>query len=315
VAEVILHHYAGSPFAEKIRAILGYKRMAWRSVEIPVVMPKPDLTALTGGYRKTPVLQLGCDVYCDTALIARVLDAVHPERPVHRAEQAAVAVAAGRWLDHQLFFAVIALFFDPAAAAAMTSTLGGPEAAAAFAKDRGPMMATARVKPPPLPEAQVILEDVLRRLDAQLGAGGPFLFGDAIGWADFCAYHPLWMMRANDALAPRLGAHDRVCAWLDRIAAFGNGASKPLGAAEALAIARASEPRPRLPEEGQAPPGVAVGDEVAVSADDYALEKSVGRLVGYGPDEVAIERRDDRAGRTVVHFPRIGYRVAPHGGS
>ena len=56
--ELILHHYAMSPFAEKIRAILGYKGLSWRSVDIPVVMPKPDLTALTGGYRKTPVLQI-----------------------------------------------------------------------------------------------------------------------------------------------------------------------------------------------------------------------------------------------------------------
>lgn len=37
-------------------------------------MPKPDLTALTGGYRKTPVLQVGADIYCDTALIARRLE-------------------------------------------------------------------------------------------------------------------------------------------------------------------------------------------------------------------------------------------------
>lgn len=41
---------------------------------IPPVMPKPDLVALTGGYRKTPVLQVGADVYCDTALIARRLE-------------------------------------------------------------------------------------------------------------------------------------------------------------------------------------------------------------------------------------------------
>ena len=110
--DVILHHYGASPFAEKIRAILGYKGFAWRSVDIPMVMPKPDLTALTGGYRKTPVLQIGCDVYCDTTLIARVLDALSPERPVYRPEQDGMAVPAGRWLDHHLFFSVIAQLFD-----------------------------------------------------------------------------------------------------------------------------------------------------------------------------------------------------------
>ena len=56
---LILHHYPGSPFAEKIRLILGFKGLHWSSVIIPNVMPKPDVIALTGGYRKTPVLQIG----------------------------------------------------------------------------------------------------------------------------------------------------------------------------------------------------------------------------------------------------------------
>ncbi|HEX3451354.1 MAG TPA: glutathione S-transferase N-terminal domain-containing protein, partial [Isosphaeraceae bacterium] len=70
--QLILHHYPMSPFAEKIRLILGFKNLHWSSVLIPNIMPKPDLTALTGGYRKTPVLQIGADIYCDTALIAEV---------------------------------------------------------------------------------------------------------------------------------------------------------------------------------------------------------------------------------------------------
>jgi glutathione S-transferase len=52
-----------SPFSEKIRLILGYKKLAWKSVIIPRMMPKPDVVALTGGYRRTPVLQIGADIY------------------------------------------------------------------------------------------------------------------------------------------------------------------------------------------------------------------------------------------------------------
>ena len=69
--DLILHHYTTSPFSEKIRLILGFKQLAWKSVLIPSIMPKPDVVALTGGYRKTPFLQVGADIYCDTALIAR----------------------------------------------------------------------------------------------------------------------------------------------------------------------------------------------------------------------------------------------------
>ena len=66
--ELILHHYPTSPFAEKTRLMLGFKQLSWRSVMIPPIMPKPDLTRLTGGYRKTPVLQIGADIYCDSAV-------------------------------------------------------------------------------------------------------------------------------------------------------------------------------------------------------------------------------------------------------
>ena len=79
MTEAVLHHYPISPFAEKVRAMLGFKGMSWKSVQIPLFMPKPDVIALTGGYRKTPILQLGADIYCDTTLIARVLDRLKPD--------------------------------------------------------------------------------------------------------------------------------------------------------------------------------------------------------------------------------------------
>ena len=65
MSEIILHHYPLSPFAEKTRVALGIKGLAWRSVIIPQIMPKPELMPLTGGYRKTPVMQIGADIYCD----------------------------------------------------------------------------------------------------------------------------------------------------------------------------------------------------------------------------------------------------------
>ena len=69
MADLILHQYATSPFSEKIRLLMGAKGLAWQAVEIPPIMPKPDVVALTGGYRRTPILQVGADIYCDTALI------------------------------------------------------------------------------------------------------------------------------------------------------------------------------------------------------------------------------------------------------
>ena len=79
MTEPVLHHYPFSPYAEKVRAMLGFKRIAWKSVQIPPVMPKPDVLALTGGYRKTPILQIGADIYCDTQCIIRELERRFPE--------------------------------------------------------------------------------------------------------------------------------------------------------------------------------------------------------------------------------------------
>ncbi len=63
MTDLILHHFTTSPFGEKIRLALGYKQLAWKSVLIPPIMPKPDVVALTGGYRLTPVLQVGADIF------------------------------------------------------------------------------------------------------------------------------------------------------------------------------------------------------------------------------------------------------------
>ena len=58
MTEIILHHYPRSPYAEKVRLALGLKGLAYGSVTIPTWMPKPDLLPLTGGYRRTPVMQV-----------------------------------------------------------------------------------------------------------------------------------------------------------------------------------------------------------------------------------------------------------------
>ncbi|XOV88261.1 MAG: glutathione S-transferase N-terminal domain-containing protein [Pseudomonadota bacterium] len=97
--DVILHHYPESPFSEKIRRILAFKAVPWNSVVIPVIMPKPDLMPLTGGYRKTPVMQIGANIYCDSAAIARELDRRYPDHPLYPTVSVAAASAMAAWTD------------------------------------------------------------------------------------------------------------------------------------------------------------------------------------------------------------------------
>ena len=112
---LILHHYPESPFAEKARLMLGFKQLSWGSVYIPRIMPKPDLTALTGGYRKTPVLQVGADIYCDTALIARRLEAEKATPTLFPEGKELVVSAFAQWADSLVFQTAITLGFQPQA--------------------------------------------------------------------------------------------------------------------------------------------------------------------------------------------------------
>src|SRR5476649_2527490 len=82
MTDFILHHYAGSPFSEKVRVAFGLKQLDWKSVEVPNMLPKPDVMPLTGGYRKTPFLQIGADIYCDTQLMMLEIEKHAPERPL-----------------------------------------------------------------------------------------------------------------------------------------------------------------------------------------------------------------------------------------
>jgi len=121
MTELIFHHYQNSPFSQKIRLILGYKKLAWKSVTVPNIMPKPDVVALTGGYRRTPVLQIGADVYCDTALIADVLERVAPEPTLYPAMSEGVSRTLAQWADFNFFWCSIGNSFQPAGNVSSTS--------------------------------------------------------------------------------------------------------------------------------------------------------------------------------------------------
>ena len=76
-----------------------------------MIMPKPDVVALTGGYRKTPFMQIGADIYCDSALICDVLEQFHPTPTLYPAHQKGVARILAQWADTTLFWAAMAYNF------------------------------------------------------------------------------------------------------------------------------------------------------------------------------------------------------------
>ena len=305
MTELILHHYEGSPFAHKIRAVFGFKGLAWRSVEIPMIMPKPDLMPLSGGYRRTPVLQAGADIYHDTQLIAAELERRHPAPTLYPQGGEGLAHALAFWADGALFGAVTGAAF------AHIADRMPPE----FFADRAAMRGQEPVPPEKImaaaPRLVAELNRTLHLVEDWLADGRPFLLGDAAGLADFSIFHPFWMVnRAGRKNAALLEPFPHIRGWLGRIAAFGTGSPTGLDAQEALEIARSADPA----DPGESAPddaGPAPGQTVSVLAADRVPEAVIGEVVAVRRNEVVVRRANDRAGTVHNHFPRSGYIIRP----
>ena len=307
--ELILHHYPTSPFAEKARLMLGFKQLSWRSVMIPPVMPKPDLTALTGGYRRTPVLQVGADIYCDTALIARRLEAEKATPALFPEGQEFAAATLAKWADSVLFLNAVSLVFQPESMAVRFAQVP-KEFVQTFSKDRAQLFANGSVSRVPLEQAKNDWPTFMARLQQQLAREeGEFLLGSAPSIADFSVAHCLWFLHATPVTAPLVDAYPEVSAWLAKVLGVGHGSSSELSAEDALRMALEAEPA-ALPDEAFAEPnGFHEGQQVAIAAVDYGADPVEGELVFAGLEELILRRSDDRVGVVHVHFPRVGYRI------
>jgi len=300
-ADVILHHYDTSPFSEKVRLMFGLKGLAWRSVIAPTIMPKPDLTPLTGGYRRIPVLQIGADVFCDTQVI---LDEIERRAPQPRARRGLDA-AVNLWADRLFFQAAVAVIFGEIGASVPRAFIedreklsGRPFDVAAMKAAGGPMRMQWRAQ--------------AAWIDRALADGGPFLAGETAGVADFAAFMNIWFVTTftPHLAAPLLAGMERLEAWRGRVTAIGHGARSELTSTEALEVAAAATPGDFTPHDEADPLGLAPGSPVVVMADDYGRDPIAGVLVAANPERVVIARDDPALGRLHDHFPRAGYIVA-----
>jgi glutathione S-transferase len=306
--ELILHHYPVSPYAEKVRAMLGFKGLAWQSVIIPMVMPKPDVVALTGGYRRTPILQIGADIYCDTALIARVLDRVAPAPTFYPYGDSFANRAMAHFADGVMFNLSVPIGFQPGGMIKLFLPDATPEFLAGFAKDRAAMRQGGTVRRGPLAECRANMVHVLRRIEAQLG-NHPFLLGASPSECDFSLYHVLWPVWRVAAARPLLEPFPKTLAFIERMAAFGQGKPAEITSGKAIEIAKKARPAAIAHPQALETDGIALGDTVQVMPVDYALDPVKGELLDCSAEQISVRRTDPRGGTVVVHFPRFGFQL------
>ena len=307
MTDIILHQYAESPFSEKVRLLLAYKQQSFKAVEIPVIMPKPDLMPLTGGYRKTPVLQVGADIYCDSALACKLVDRETGGDTIYPDDQLAMITSVANWTDTFFFRVCVTVSFQPRALANV-SLLSDPEAAAAFMADRAKLSEGSTALQMDLALAQPYFDAHLRRLDVQLAPGG-FLFGDKPTIADFSTYHCLWFVHNNEVLHDLFEPFENVRAWMAGMAAFGPGDMTEISGQDALDIAKHAAPSEQHKlapvDEGT----LVLGETVEVMPIDYGFQPVRGQLQLTSLEEIVVRRNDDAVGDVCVHFPRLGFQV------
>jgi glutathione S-transferase len=301
--EIILHHYDTSPFSEKVRLLLGIKGLAWRSVIQPTIMPKPDLTPLTGGYRRIPVMQIGADVFCDSQVILAEIERRAPSpKVIHGADW-----AINLWADRLAFQPAVAIIFG-----AIGDTVP-PE----FIKDRE-ALSGAPFDVAAMKAAGGSMKEQFRAmaawLERQLAAGGDWLAGDAPGLADIACHMNFWFIGVAlpKETAELIAGMPHLARWRERVRALGHGQRSEMTTAEAIAVAHAAEPAalPHLAHDARDPAGLAPGARVYIGASDYGRDPIAGVLVAANADRIVILREDARVGRVHVHVPRVGFYLA-----
>ena len=302
MSEVILHQYDPSPFSEKVRICLGIKGLAWRAVQQPVIMPKPDLVPLTGGYRRIPVMQIGADIYCDSQLIVRELDRRFPDKPLFPIGNAGLAIGIEQWCDKALFQSAVMAIFGAI----------GDAVDPAFIKDREalsgqPFKVAAMKAMAPFALDQIRTHAAL--LAQQLADDRAFLAGDAPSLADAAGYYNFWFIRSFcPGLADRFGDLPGFDVWYDRVTAIGHGARTAMTPEVALGIARDAQPD----ELGTLPGDAALmGKAVTLAATDYGRDPILGIFVGSTHFSLSVARDIADLGRVNVHVPRLGYSITP----
>lgn len=300
---IILHHFGKSPFSEKVRIVFGLKNIEWTSVLISRIMPRPDLMPLTGGYRRTPVMQIGADIYCDTQCIIRELERRFPEPTLFPSRYQGIASATAMWTDRSFFQNTVNLVFGSLADQVPQDFISDREKLRGAKFDVEAMTSA-------IPQMRDQFRANVAWIEAQLADGRIWMCGDEASLCDVNAYMNIWYVRAHlpnaDAMLAEFG---KTRAWETRLRNVGHGRSREISSSAALDIAASATPQTAELPDPNDPNGRKPGDRVEVMPDDYGKVKVSGEIVALSSQHIAIRRHDARAGEVVVHFPRAGFLV------
>ena len=296
---IILHHYALSPYAEKIRTMLGHADLEWLSLHSPAMPPRPNLDPLTGGYRRIPVIQIGADIFCDTKIISSEIAEISQMPALEYKNLSPELLDLLHRAEQEVFFAVVNSQ-SPAKTIATLARLQGPVDTFRFLKDRIGVAKSAKIPLPSRKASIQILNAFFSDVDKRL-VGRSYLDGETPCLADFAVYHPLWMyVSAGGMQLPKnlRGLND----WMILMESIGHG--KPLTIDQQTAFFEATA-EPRALPKSEA--GAIIGKPIRIAPNDYARDHVDGILVAQTATRSILRRDTEKFGALHIHFPREGY--------
>ncbi|KAI9322752.1 glutathione S-transferase [Dichotomocladium elegans] len=311
-----MHGYSLSPFSQKVAWALNYKNVAYKTVTISPVEPRPLRRPLDGGYRKTPILQIGNQVFCDTARILDEIEKRYPEPSLFPATRAGrsseiLSKAIRPWLDSSLFMMI-------------PSQFDVKKLPAELLKDRAAFAGRKTFLDPASPYLRAELFAQLARAEQLIPQNNDTT--DGIWILDTPTVSAADLSLAMDSLFavntlgrdfvhhfPRLAMHLKrvtVACHAERA-----GSMADISAEEALAIARTQAEPYTGPTECTLPL-LSVGQQVEVTPIDTGKIPATGKLLALSNDGITIEHVDVASNTTcIIHFPTIGFVVTPMRGN
>jgi glutathione S-transferase len=302
----IFHHYPQSPIAEKIRITFGIMGMEWQSVQIPRIPPKPLLMPLTGGYRRTPVLQLGADIFCDSQTIAWQLGLQNSNAPAYQLSNKSLELILGSFGE--------AILFSLSVRVVLTTSMG--KAPEEFIKDRGSLYFepgwTVEEMKNSLPSILLQLQAAFDLINHHLLENGPFINGDIPSYSDAVVQHCVWFLCGRweggiDFIKP----FDAVCKQREAIASLGHGISHDISAEQALETATKNIPNAPMGINCKFTGGLRRGQRVKIRPNGRTSDPDViGALRYLDETVIIIDYQHEETGQVAIHFPVLGYQIS-----
>ena len=302
---LILHQYDISPFSQKAQKMMGLKELSWQSVEMPMIAPKPDVEALTGGYRGTPVLQIGRDVFIDNWMIARALDEFDASGPAINAQGGLREAALYAWGER---------LFTPLLHAALAAYQS--EWDADFLADRKRVFPDVDFDTLDVsdPDRRSQVRAYLGTVEAQLGLDQDFLGGAQADSCDIHVWGMVWMIHsALPALMPIVETFPRLTDWYDRVSAMGTGDREDVKIDVAWQSLKDGPARPLPDTPDQEPLAPWVGEVVDIAAGSADRGSASGRLLAVDHEQVVLGVEPISGEAAQVWFPRFGYHLRQRG--